>query len=41
MKGVYAGGDIIRGGATVILAMGDARIAANEMDKFLQNNKKK
>jgi len=40
MKGVYAGGDIIRGGATVILAMGDARIAANEMDKYLQNHKK-
>lgn len=37
MKGVYAGGDIIRGGATVILAMGDARIAANEIDKYLQN----
>jgi glutamate synthase (NADPH/NADH) small chain len=37
MKGVYAGGDIIRGGATVILAMGDARIAANEMGKYLQN----
>jgi glutamate synthase (NADPH/NADH) small chain len=36
MKGVYAGGDIIRGGATVILAMGDARIAANEIDKYLQ-----
>jgi glutamate synthase (NADPH/NADH) small chain len=40
MKGVYAGGDIIRGGATVILAMGDARIAANEMDKYLLNHKK-
>jgi glutamate synthase (NADPH/NADH) small chain len=36
MKGVYAGGDIIRGGATVILAMGDARIAANEIDKYLK-----
>jgi glutamate synthase (NADPH/NADH) small chain len=36
MKGVYAGGDIIRGGATVILAMGDARIAANEMDRYLK-----
>lgn len=35
MEGVFAGGDIIRGGATVILAMGDARIAANEMDKYL------
>jgi len=41
MKGVYAGGDIIRGGATVILAMGDARIAANEIDKYLRNHRKK
>jgi len=36
LPGVYAGGDIIRGGATVILAMGDGRIAAAEMDKFLR-----
>lgn len=35
LPGVYAGGDIIRGGATVILAMGDGRIAAAEMDKYL------
>jgi glutamate synthase (NADPH/NADH) small chain len=35
MEGVYAGGDIIRGGATVILAMGDARVAAAEMHKYL------
>ncbi|MCK4337196.1 MAG: FAD-dependent oxidoreductase, partial [Candidatus Aminicenantes bacterium] len=35
MKGVYAGGDIIRGGATVILAMGDGRIAAREIHKYL------
>jgi glutamate synthase (NADPH) small chain len=34
--GIYAGGDIIRGGATVILAMGDARIAAAEIDKSLR-----
>ncbi len=40
MEGVYAGGDIIRGGATVILAMGDARVAANEMHKYLLNHKK-
>ncbi len=40
MKGVYAGGDIVRGGATVILAMGDARIAADEMDRYLRNHKK-
>jgi glutamate synthase (NADPH/NADH) small chain len=36
LEGVYAGGDIIRGGATVILAMGDARNAAAEMDKYLR-----
>jgi glutamate synthase (NADPH/NADH) small chain len=35
LKGVYAGGDIVRGGATVILAMGDARVAAREMHKYL------
>ena len=34
-KGVFAGGDIVRGGATVILAMGDARRAANSMDEYL------
>jgi len=36
LPGVYAGGDIVRGGATVILAMGDARIAAAQMDKYLR-----
>jgi glutamate synthase (NADPH/NADH) small chain len=41
MEGVYAGGDIIRGGATVILAMGDARIAAQSMHKYLVDKKKK
>lgn len=41
MEGVYAGGDIIRGGATVILAMGDARVAAASMDKYLNSKKKK
>ena len=33
---VYAGGDIVRGGATVILAMGDGRKAAAAMDAGLQ-----
>ncbi|MCM1450557.1 MAG: NADPH-dependent glutamate synthase [Clostridiales bacterium] len=32
---IYAGGDIVRGGATVILAMGDGRHAAEAMDKML------
>lgn len=34
---VYAGGDIVRGGATVILAMGDGRKAAAAMDAHLQS----
>ena len=33
---IYAGGDIVRGGATVILAMGDGCHAAAAMDKQLQ-----
>lgn len=32
----YAGGDIVRGGATVILAMGDGRRAAAHMDSQLR-----
>jgi glutamate synthase (NADPH) small chain len=35
---MFAGGDIVRGGATVILAMGDGKIAAENMHKFLQDN---
>lgn len=35
---LYAGGDIARGGATVILAMGDGRAAAAAMDKNLLEN---
>ena len=34
-KLLYAGGDIVRGGATVILAMGDGRRAAANMDAQL------
>ena len=33
---LYAGGDIVRGGATVILAMGDGKRAASEMDAALR-----
>lgn len=36
--GLYAGGDIVRGGATVILAMGDGRRAAASMNEKLQGN---
>jgi glutamate synthase (NADPH/NADH) small chain len=34
---LFAGGDIVRGGATVILAMGDGRKAAASMHEYLQN----
>ncbi len=35
-KGVFAGGDIVTGAATVILAMGAGRIAANSIDEYLK-----
>ncbi len=35
---IYAGGDIVRGGATVILAMGDGRNAAKNMHEALSAN---
>ena len=35
ISNIYAGGDIVRGGATVILAMGDGRNAAAAMHKHL------
>jgi glutamate synthase (NADPH) small chain len=34
-KGVFAGGDIVTGGATVILAMGAGRKAARAIDSYL------
>ena len=34
---LFAGGDIVRGGATVILAMADGRKAAKEMHEYLKN----
>lgn len=38
--GVFAGGDIVTGAATVILAMGAGRKAAKAIDKYLQSKKK-
>jgi len=35
VPGVFAGGDIVSGAATVILAMGQGRIAASSIDKYL------
>mgnify|MGYP006292408623 CR=1 FL=1 len=37
---LFAGGDIVRGGATVILAMGDGRKAAQGMHKYIQEKVK-
>jgi len=37
-KGVFAGGDIVLGAATVILAMGDGRKAAKAIDEYLRTN---
>ncbi len=38
--GVFAGGDIVRGSATVILAMGDGKKAAAAIDKYVRNKHK-
>ena len=36
IPGVFAGCDIVRGAATVILAMGDGKRAAQAMDHWLR-----
>jgi len=41
LEGVYAGGDIVRGGATVILAMGDGRVAGSEIHRYLLSKQKR
>ncbi len=38
-KGVFAGGDIVTGGATVILAMGAGRTAAKAIHEYVMNGK--
>jgi glutamate synthase (NADPH) small chain len=39
LKGVFAGGDIVTGAATVILAMGAGRKAAKSIDEYLKTGK--
>ncbi|HOT83562.1 MAG TPA: NADPH-dependent glutamate synthase, partial [Candidatus Defluviicoccus seviourii] len=39
LKGVFAGGDIVTGGATVILAMGAGRRAARAIGAYLQSDR--
>jgi len=41
LPGVFAGGDIVTGGATVILAMGAGRRAAKAIGAYLQGDKRK
>ncbi|MGI5858950.1 MAG: glutamate synthase, partial [Tepidanaerobacteraceae bacterium] len=36
-EGVWAGGDIVTGSATVILAMGAGKKAAQSIHEYLQN----
>ncbi len=38
--GVYAGGDVVTGAATVILAMGSRKTAAASIDEYLSQRKK-
>jgi glutamate synthase (NADPH) small chain len=38
---IFAGGDIVRGGATVILAMGDGRKAAQGIHEYIKSKKTK
>jgi glutamate synthase (NADPH/NADH) small chain len=35
VPGIFAGGDIVRGAATVILAMGDGKRAARAIERYL------
>jgi len=40
VEDIFAGGDIVRGGATVILALGDGRLAAAGMHKYISEKVK-
>lgn len=39
LKGVFAGGDIVNGGATVVQAIGEGKRAAQAIDKYLRGGK--
>jgi glutamate synthase (NADPH/NADH) small chain len=41
LEGVYAGGDIVLGSATVILAMGQGRIAAAGINAYLAEKRRR
>jgi glutamate synthase (NADPH/NADH) small chain len=40
-RGVFAGGDVVRGGSTVILAMGDGKRAARAIHEYVMKNGKR
>jgi glutamate synthase (NADPH/NADH) small chain len=39
IEGIFAGGDVVRAGATVLLAMKDGKTAAKAIDEFLKSKK--
>ena len=39
LAGIFAGGDIVRGSATVISAVGDGKVAARAINEFLSSGK--
>ena len=39
IDGIFAGGDIVSGAATVILAMGAGKKAAKSIDEYIKNRK--
>jgi len=39
IEGVFAGGDVVNGGATVVQAVGDGKKAAAQIDKFIKNRR--
>ena len=41
IPGVFAGGDVVSGAATVILAMGAGKDASLEMDKYIKSKQSK
>ncbi|MCK5762285.1 MAG: FAD-dependent oxidoreductase, partial [Candidatus Izimaplasma sp.] len=41
IPGVFAGGDVVSGAATVILAMGAGKDASIEMDKYIKSKQRK
>ena len=39
ITGVFAGGDVVNGGATVVQAVGEGKKAAQSIDNFIKNRR--